>query len=86
MLSPWVGKILWRRKWQPAPEFLPGKFHGQRSLVATVQQVTKSQTRLNMQVQINHYNLMDYKTQSMLLATHPQLCILEKAEGRRSNH
>ena len=29
----WVGKIFWRRKWQPAPVFLPGKFHGQRSLV-----------------------------------------------------
>ena len=27
-----VGKILWRRKWQPTPVFLPGKFHGQRSL------------------------------------------------------
>ena len=23
----------WRRKWQPSPVFLPGKFHGQRSLV-----------------------------------------------------
>ena len=23
----------WRRKWQPTPVFLPGKFHGQRSLV-----------------------------------------------------
>ena len=31
--SPWVGKILWRRKWQPAPVFLSGEFHGQRSLV-----------------------------------------------------
>ena len=30
--SPWVGKI-WRRKWQPTPVLLPGKFHGQRSLV-----------------------------------------------------
>ena len=28
-----VGKIPWRRKWQPAPVFLFGKFHGQRSLV-----------------------------------------------------
>ena len=27
-----VGKILWNRKWQPTPVFLPGKFHGQRSL------------------------------------------------------
>ena len=31
--DPWVGKIPWSRKWQPTPEFLPGKFHGQRSLV-----------------------------------------------------
>ena len=30
--SPWVGKIPWRRKWQPTPVFLPGEFHGQRSL------------------------------------------------------
>ena len=32
MEEPWVGKILWRRKWQPPPVFLPGKSHGQRSL------------------------------------------------------
>ena len=25
--------ILWRRKWQPTPVFLPGKSHGQSSLV-----------------------------------------------------
>ena len=29
----WVRKIPWSRKWQPTPVFLPGKFHGQRSLV-----------------------------------------------------
>ena len=29
---PWVGKIPWRRNWQPTPVFLPGKSHGQRSL------------------------------------------------------
>ena len=29
----WVRKILWRRKWQPTPVFLPRKSHGQRSLV-----------------------------------------------------
>ena len=28
----WVRKIPWRRKWQPIPVFLPGEFHGQRSL------------------------------------------------------
>ena len=30
--GPWVGKIPWRRVWQPTPVFLPGEFHGQRSL------------------------------------------------------
>ena len=28
----WVGEIPWRRKWEPAPVFLPGEPHGQRSL------------------------------------------------------
>ena len=31
--DPWEGKVPWRRKGQPTPVFLPGKFHGQRSLV-----------------------------------------------------
>ena len=30
--DPWVGKIPWRRDWQPTPVFLPGEFHRQRSL------------------------------------------------------
>ena len=41
----WVGKIPWRRKWQPTPVFLPGKSHGRRSLV-TVHGVAKSQARV----------------------------------------
>ena len=31
--SPWVGKIPWKREWQPTPVFLLGESHGQRSLV-----------------------------------------------------
>ena len=31
--NPWIRKILWRRKWQPTPVFLPGESYGQRSLV-----------------------------------------------------
>ena len=30
-LDPWVGKIQWRREWQPTPVVLLGKSHGQRS-------------------------------------------------------
>ena len=29
----WFGKMPWRRKWQLTPEFLPGKFQGQRNLL-----------------------------------------------------
>ena len=32
-VDPWVGKIPWRWEWQPTSVFLPGKSHGQRSLV-----------------------------------------------------
>ena len=31
--NPWVGKILWRRKWEPTPVCLPGESHGRRILV-----------------------------------------------------
>ena len=41
---PWVGKIPWRRKWQPTPVFLPGKPCGQRSLAGRGPGVAKSQT------------------------------------------
>ena len=43
--NPWVGKILWRRKWQPTAVVLPGKFRGQRSLVGYIRAATESQTR-----------------------------------------
>ena len=45
---PWVGKIPWRRKWQPTPVLLLRKSHGWRSLLqVTVHGVTKSRTRLS---------------------------------------
>ena len=31
--KPWVRKIPWKKEWLPTPIFLPGEFHGQRSLV-----------------------------------------------------
>ncbi|XP_060261322.1 zinc finger protein 24 isoform X3 [Ovis aries] len=34
-VQPWVGKSPWRRKRQPAPVFLPGKSHGQRSQLSS---------------------------------------------------
>ena len=38
---PWDGKIPWKRNWQPTPVFLPGKSHGQKSLVGYSPWVTK---------------------------------------------
>ena len=42
--DPWVGRIPWRRKWQPTPAFLPGKSLGQRKLSTTVQGVAEELT------------------------------------------
>ena len=48
-LNPWVRKIPWRRAWQPTPILLPGKPHGQRSLVGyIVHRVAKSQIQLKL--------------------------------------
>ena len=44
---PGSGRSPWRREWQPTPVFLPGEFHGQRSLVATVHGVAKSRIQLS---------------------------------------
>ena len=44
----WIGKIPWRRKWQPTPGFLPGESHGERSLAGCSPWGHKSQTRLGM--------------------------------------
>ena len=32
-VDPLVGKIPWRRKWQPTSIFLAGEFHAQRNMV-----------------------------------------------------
>ena len=45
-VDPWVGKVPWRRKWQPSPEFLPGESHEQRSLVNYSPWGPKNWTRL----------------------------------------
>ena len=39
---PWVGKILWRRKWQPTPLVSARESHGEDPWQATVYGVTES--------------------------------------------
>ena len=40
----WIRKMPWRRKWKPTPVFLPGEFHGQRSLAGYSPWGTESDT------------------------------------------
>ena len=58
----WVRKSPWRRKWQPTPVFLPGKYHGQRSMAGYSPQGRKSRTRLS---NLNHHHHIE--TESSLL-------------------
>ena len=44
--SHWWGRVPGGRAWQPSPEFLPGKSHGQRNWWAIVHEVAKRQTRV----------------------------------------
>ena len=43
-IDPWVGKITWKRSWQPTPAFLPGESHNRGAWQAAVQGVSKTQT------------------------------------------
>ena len=48
VLNPWVGKIPWRRAWQPTPVFLPGDSPMNRGAWgATVHGVAGSRTQLS---------------------------------------
>ena len=47
-LIPGLGRLPWRRKWQPTPVLLPGKLYGPRSLVGYSPWGHKSLSRLSM--------------------------------------
>ena len=55
--DPWVGKILWRRKWQPTPVFLLEKSYGQRSLVGYIPWVAKSWIWLSDRTYMHAWNI-----------------------------
>ena len=52
--SLWDRKIPWRRKWQPTPVFLPGEFHGWRSLADVFHGVAGSRTWLSKYHSLTH--------------------------------
>ena len=53
--DPQVGKIPWRSKWQPTAVFLPGKSHGERSLLGYSPFACKE---LDMSERLNNNNLI----------------------------
>ena len=59
---PGVGKVPWRRVWQPTPVLLPGKSHGRRSLVGYL---------LSMQ---SHRVWHDWETNTHVLIEVSELC------------
>ena len=62
-----MGKIPWRREWQPAPVFLPGESHGQRSLAGYSPWGYKSQMQTE-QRNCHHHHL---KAKMTLILTLP---------------
>ena len=58
--DPWVEQIHWRRKQQPTPVFLPGKFHGQRSLVGYSLQGCKKQDMTEATQQHHDWGIANY--------------------------
>ena len=69
---PWVGKIPWRRKWQPTPISFSGKSHGQRSLVGYSPWGHK---KLNMINNMNNSNAFWNLTPDYNLKMFPILCV-----------
>ena len=75
--NPWVGKIPWRRAWQPKPVFLPGESHGQRSLAGYGKWSCKE---LDMTKQLTHTFLILY-----LVNRVTKVCIPESKKRRKKN-
>ena len=69
----WVGKMSWRRKWQPTPVFLPGKSHGRRSLVTVHRLQSMGRKELDTTERL-HFTLYGCESQT-----------IKKAEYRRIN-
>ena len=62
--------VSWRRQWHPTSVLLPGKSHGQRSLVGCSPRVAKSRTRLSDFTFTFHFHALEKEmaTRSSVLA------------------
>ena len=78
--NPWVRKIPWRRKWQSTLVFLPGEFHGQRSLMGYTPQghkelnTTEWLIHLAEKPSVFHHLVIHASTLEPLIVTKGSLC------------
>ena len=57
--DPWIRKIPWRRKWQPNPVFLLGRYYGQRNMAGhSCMWLQKSDTTYRP----NHHHYIQWET------------------------
>ena len=83
--NPWVGKIPWRRAWQPTPVFLPGESDGQRSLAGYSPWDHKELDRTEATEHVpSHWMVKDAKT-GWEEATKPA-CWMNAGEWKRSKN
>ena len=73
--NPLVWKISWRRKWQPTPVLLPGKFHWWRNLVSMGSQ----RVRQDWMISVSVFILMEWSEVAQLCLTpcDPMDCSLQ---------
>ena len=64
--NPWVRKIPWRRKQQPIPILLPGKFHGKGTWQTTAQGLAKTEHMTEGLLGITGKSTEDFKTVKLL--------------------
>ena len=66
--DPWIGKIPWRRTWQPTPLFLPGESHGQTSLAGYSPMSRKESDRTEVTWPAQAFCLISWPLPSLLLS------------------
>ena len=79
--GPWVGKIPWKRKWQPTLVLLPRESHGQRSLVGYSpwgdHLVTKPPPQQTFSLVVKYWVLSEYVVEVSVAAWGPEFFWLQ---------
>ena len=73
--NPCVRKIPWNRKWYPAPVFLPGNSHGQRSLVGWLRSTGSQRVRCDWAHTHIHTHMHTHTTMTCLTVKFTKLLV-----------